>query len=183
MTNQNAMLFVDGAYLQHITRKYGNMRLDYSTLFKKLASQYRLMRTYYFDALPYRSYPPTEEETQRYNLKQRFIDALQYNIDRIKVKLVKIKKTADGFSQKGLDVLMTIEVLKAASAGMPLIILVAGDSDYVPLIEEIRNSQTNVRLVYAEEEGVGAHRDLILAADERVQITQDFLTKFSVDSY
>jgi hypothetical protein len=56
-------VFIDGAYLEFVLRhEFGAPRIDFELLVKRLSDGRDLLRTYYYDCLPFRSGTPTEED-------------------------------------------------------------------------------------------------------------------------
>jgi hypothetical protein len=55
-------IFIDGGYLDKVTREAENIRIDFQKLSDKIADGTDRLRTYYYHCLPYQSNPPTEEE-------------------------------------------------------------------------------------------------------------------------
>lgn len=72
-------IFVDGGYLANLAERHFRVWVD----FEKLSNEIRntiagntqeplgLLRTYFYDCLPYQSNPPTSEEAQRLSRKRK----------------------------------------------------------------------------------------------------------------
>ena len=77
-------MFVDGGYLVKVSAAAGT-RVDVGKLAAKIRGTLaestfeplELIRTYYYDCLPYQGNPPTPEEASRFSQKRRFFAALQ----------------------------------------------------------------------------------------------------------
>ena len=78
-------IFVDGAYLDTVAKKNG-VRVDYKKLSSEIHTRVNartptapmdLLRTYYYNASPYQSNPPTEHEKKFFGKRRKFYDALE----------------------------------------------------------------------------------------------------------
>ncbi len=60
------------------------------------------------------------------------------------------QKTGDGFQEKGVDTLLTMDLMNAAlDRGIKRVILVSCDTDFVPIITRLREDyKTEVTLYY-----------------------------------
>ncbi|MBI4149024.1 NYN domain-containing protein [Candidatus Woesearchaeota archaeon] len=90
-----------------------------------------------------------------------------------------IIKKADGYpllKQKGVDMWLGIDVAKlAATKQIQRIVLVAGDSDFVPAIIAAKAEGVLVTLYYSSS-GV-IHDSLYEVCDDRIAITKELLEK------
>ena len=72
-------IFIDGGYLDVLARDEFHVRVDNAKLSSQItrivdegtAEPVDLLRTYYYDCLPYQSNPATEEEKRRREMKER----------------------------------------------------------------------------------------------------------------
>jgi hypothetical protein len=55
-------IFIDGAYLAKVLREFGEPKISFDALVKRVTAGADLLRTYYYDCLPYQSPQPTDEE-------------------------------------------------------------------------------------------------------------------------
>ena len=77
-------------------------------------------------------------------------------------------------------VFMAIDAMRLAMNGqIDRVVLVSGDSDLAPLLEDLRNMGVDTELVYSPDTPV--HRDLLNAADERTEIDQAFVDEIVQD--
>jgi len=77
------------------------------------------------------------------------------------------------FEQKMVDALLSIDLVHASLKGKTThVALVAGESDFVPAIEVARSESASVWLFH----GSRTHLDLWSVADERVQLTNQFVS-------
>lgn len=105
----------------------------------------QLLRAYYYHCLPYQSNPPTFEEKERYAVRHGFFNALR-RIPRFEVRLGNLAfrgMTNDGrpmFQQKRVDLMLGVDIaLLAGKNRIGRVVLLAGDSDFTPAIEAVKN--------------------------------------------
>ena len=92
-------VFIDGGYWHKILKNYFNgQQIDYAKLSNALAAGQEVLRTYFYDCLPYLDSPPTEGQKKFYSSRQRFITALNH-IPRFEVKLGKLVRRELHFVQ------------------------------------------------------------------------------------
>lgn len=179
-------IFIDGAYLQYVLKEdFGSPRLDFRLLSQKLAGGKEILRTYFYDCLPYQSQNPTPEERDRFGKKQRFFAALEKN-PRFQVRQGRLEFRGNDhrgcpiFEQKRVDILMGVDLaLLAAKHQITDAAIVAGDSDFLPAIEAAKTEGVVVHLYH----GRSPHRDLISSCDERIRIEQPFVDSVLAKSY
>src|SRR5947207_14805815 len=111
-----AAVFLDGGYVDKVMAlDFGRAKIDYSKLALAMAAPDELLRTYYYQCLPYQSNPPTEEERIRYSSAHRFITKLK-TLPRLEVRLGKLAyrgNDADGkpiFIQKRVDCMFGVDM-------------------------------------------------------------------------
>ena len=87
-------VFVDGGYIGRISRDEFNVSPDYGKLSQAITGEVNarstesvdLLRTLYYDCLPYQSPKPTEAESERFGRARKFYDALG-RLPRFEVRL------------------------------------------------------------------------------------------------
>jgi hypothetical protein len=90
------------------------------------------------------------------------------------------KKTARDQKAKGVDISLTKDMLSHAFLdNYDIAVLVAGDGDYVPLVQEIKRLGKRVHLCFFA--GQGLNPNLKLAADHFADLTQDFMQHWILD--
>lgn len=173
----HAHTFVDGAYLRELARKAEHHLVNPRVLANNLVSTTEvqswcatpttmsnvvLARVIYYDGRP------SEEEELSAELRA-YWDAIELLPD-----------TELGFGstrrgtrrrpprQKGVDTLIAVDMLVGAFTQLfPVAVLVAGDADFVPVVNEVRRRGVMV-VVAAEEQSVA--NDLRRAADRFIAI-------------
>ncbi len=177
-----AGVFIDGAYLSHILKdQYNLMKINHHKFARWAARGYELFRAYYYDCLPYQSPVPTEEEQRRLAATQRFFDALRSG-ERFTVREGTFEyrgQTAEGdpiFQQKRVDLQMGLDIATlVAKNRIDAIVLVSGDSDFVPVINLAFGEGILSRLVHGASHTY--HSDLWRACDERLEMTEGELSQ------
>ena len=177
-----AAIFIDGGYLRRIlTDHFNRARVDYSLLSQEMAGNTDILRTYYYDCLPYQSDPPTLAEKRRFSKTEGFFATLR-RLPRYEVRLGKLEYRGrnpqtgrPSFAQKRVDALMGIDLaLLSAQRSIADAVILTGDSDFLPAVEVAKSQGVLVRLYYHRS---SCHNDLLDAMDERVEITQALIVK------
>ncbi len=166
-------LFIDGAYLQRVlVDEFNRVNIDFGKLADRMANGGEILRTYYYNSLPYRGRTPSEEEQTRYNNTRRFHDALEM-LPRFEVRLGRLEfrgNDANGhpiFEQKRVDILLGVDMVQLSAKGhIGQAVLLAGDSDFIPAIAVAKAEGVLVRLFH----GSSCHSELRRAVDERVKL-------------
>src|SRR6266446_3017756 len=79
--------FIDGGYFQVLLRdQFKQAKIDFKLLAQKMAGGREILRTYFYDCLPYQSVSPTHEEKERFARRQRFHYSLSQN-PRFQIRL------------------------------------------------------------------------------------------------
>jgi uncharacterized LabA/DUF88 family protein len=150
------MVFVDGGYLrQYLRSKWGNDEFS-TSVFQQLVGELvekvhfgliigELIRVYYYDAIA------KEQDKAERDRQQMFFDELR-QLAFCDVRLGSlVKSTNKGYKQKGVDILMAIDMLsKAYEKHYEIAVLVAGDGDFVSLVEAVKNTGARVYGAYIE---------------------------------
>ena len=170
-------IFIDGAYLANVVRdEFRRARIDFQALSEAMAGEAEILRTYYYNCLPYLSISPTQEESERYNAAMRFHDAIRL-LSRFEVRLGRLERRVDHngnarFEQKRVDILLGVDLVQLAAKGhIQEAVIVAGDSDFIPAIAVAKAEGVIVRLFHGEQ----CHGDLRREVDERIRFDQAFI--------
>ena len=168
-------LFIDGAYAESVLwQEFNGRRVDFHALSQAMAKESDILRTYYYNCLPYRSNNPTISENDRYARRSRFYNSLE-NLPRYTVRLGELEYRGQNpdrtprFEQKRVDVLLSLDLALLSSKGqIQQAILLAGDSDFIPAVTAAKQEGVLVTLFH----GANYHSDLWREADERFRIDQ-----------
>jgi len=168
-----AAIFIDGGYLLKALQD-AKLNPDYSRIADYILTPLRrqipidLLRCYFYYCPPWMSQSPTEDELRRMAAHDKFVEGIE-SIDRWKVRLGKLEKRRDGdrdvFSQKRVDVMLSVDMVRHAAAGhIQHAVLIAGDSDFIPAVNAAQEHGATITLVCNHDRS--AHKDLIKVADE-----------------
>jgi uncharacterized LabA/DUF88 family protein len=182
-------IFIDGGYICTLAEKEFRIWVDYEILPKKFLEIVQsktpepvdLLRTYYYDCLPYQSDPPTKEETNRFAKARSFHDFMS-RLPRFTVRQGRLKfRGLDSsgqpiFQQKRVDIMLGLDIaLLSAKHQITHIAIVAGDSDLLPAFEVARTEGVSVWLFHGPRvskiDKTSTYADeLWKGADERCEI-------------
>lgn len=173
--NEQAYVFVDGAYLRQIAEKmmgalFGTPAdLNFASL--ATASGQRAKRVFYYDCLDDRKRhnESDSEYENRVHEQETLFDSIQ-SLSGFHVRLGSLAGTRTRkIRQKKVDVLLVVDALENAFRGnMSRCSIIAGDLDFLPLVESLVRFGTYVQVLY---EPSSASRALYRAADLAQEIT------------
>ena len=180
MADKRIAIFIDGGYFAKVLREeFENVRVDFGQLAERVAGGIDILRTYYYDCMPYQSSSPTPEERERYSGHRRFVSALE-RIPRFQVRLGKLAFRGvrdDGtpiFEQRQVDILLGVDLaLLAAKHQITNAALVSGDSDFLPAVRAAKDEGVLISLFHGSD--LPPHRELWETADERTAFTREFM--------
>ena len=168
-------VFIDGGYLRELANAWSLEHLDPRYLAKGLLDSTQVQtwaydptthpnvllgRITFFDALP-----DGDEPGQM----QPYWDAIEL-LDDVHLGFGALKGLKKRVRQKGVDALLAVEMLEGAFSGIyDVAVLVAGDADFVPVLEAVRRRGVMVAVAAAQESIAG---DLRRAADRFIEIDQ-----------
>lgn len=187
-------IFIDGGYLAKLAEEEFSIWVDYSKLseeIRKIVSsktpeQVDLLRTFYYDCLPYQSNPPTEDERNRFAKKRAFFNALK-RLPRFVVRegwLAFRGCDVNGdpiFQQKQVDLLLGLDfALLSGKNQIAHAAVISGDSDLIPAFYVAKEEGVSVWLFHgprvSKKDGQSTYADeLWQEADERTEIDLKFM--------
>jgi uncharacterized LabA/DUF88 family protein len=182
---ERTAIFIDGGYLKKLLeREFNGARIDMARLVVKFAADTDLLRSYYYDCPPYQSNPPTDEERSRVASRDRFFTALQ-RLSRFQVRLGKLayrgvdSKGEPIFDQKRVDIMIGVDMVQlAATRQITRAVLLAGDSDFVPAVDAVKQHGVLVVLWHGplrRGRNGTVHQELWDSCDERFEITPELI--------
>jgi uncharacterized LabA/DUF88 family protein len=75
-----------------------------------------------------------------------------------------------------VDITLTKDMLvHAFNDNYDAAVLVTGDGDYIPVVEELKHMGKSVYLVFFEDDGAGLNKELRLACDKFFKLTTPFI--------
>lgn len=178
MKNRVAV-FIDAGYLTKVLEEYYKPKIDYYKLVNWSCEKEELLRAYYYDCPPYQSANPTQEEREKMSKKQSFFAALESN-PRFTLRQGRLElrgyddKGKPIFAQKKTDLQLGIDVARIVTKKqVEVVVIISGDSDFVPLVQFAQREGAIVRLVHGPKNSY--HRELWKIVDERKEITEELL--------
>jgi uncharacterized LabA/DUF88 family protein len=184
-----AAVFLDAGYVDKVMeRDFGKPKIDYHKLALAMTAPDELLRTYYYNCLPYQANPPTEEQSRRYAAAHRFITRLK-TLPRFEVRLGKLAyrgTDATGkpiFLQKRVDCMFGVDMALLAGKGkITNVAIFTGDSDLIPAIEAVKREGVLVSLWHGTTPATSAPgKEILEIADERHPITQGLVNSILRD--
>ncbi|MFA7707677.1 MAG: NYN domain-containing protein [Candidatus Pacearchaeota archaeon] len=151
---EDCIIFIDGAYLSLVSKFLGkgkHLRFDIKKLSENLAKKhcFNCKEIFYYNCPPFQETPPTIEQETRKAGYDKFISKL--DLSGIKVREGRCQMINGNYSQKGVDVLLSIDLVRKASE-IKNILLIACDTDFVPAIKDVQEKdKANVMLYYFKD--------------------------------
>jgi len=153
---EKTIVVIDAGFLSKLSKYFGAGRYlvyDLITFSKNLSKKQNLdcEHIYYYTAPPFQSNNPSAEESKRYKGYESFIGKLSQN------KMITVREgrcqrlKVDGklvYGQKGVDALAIIDLMSVPLEHKEVkkIILIANDSDFVPVVEKLKQFKIEVIL-------------------------------------
>ncbi|ADC89276.1 protein of unknown function DUF88 [Thermocrinis albus DSM 14484] len=135
---ERVVIFIDGSNLFHAIR-YLNIKIDYSKLVEFLREDRKLVRAYFYGAVPQeRDVKRNTPEWESLLRQRRFLEEL--SLMGIKVKTAPLRKLPTGeYLEKEVDIMLATDMLSMAYMNVyDTAILVSGDSDFSYTVEEVQ---------------------------------------------
>lgn len=182
LSYRSFMMFIDGAYLRNeMIEKHrtDNIRFDliphiFASKLQWGSIDMEIIRVYYYDAVV-----DFKDNAEMHNEQETYFNNLR-ELNHYEVKLGRLIKTGrvnKKYRQKGVDVLLAIDMISKAHLNhYDIALLLAGDDDYLDLVHSIKNL-TGKRIYGAYFER-NASRRLIESFDRRIPITDDIVRQF-----
>jgi len=145
---ENVIIIIDAGFLSKLNKYFGGgkyLNYDLITLSKNLAEKQKLNceHIFYYTSPPFQSDMPTREELERLKRYEHFRDKLLKNeiitIREGRCQRLKIEGKFI-YGQKGVDALIIIDLMSIPLEYKEVkkIILLANDSDFVPVVEKLK---------------------------------------------
>ncbi len=131
---ERVQVFIDGSNLYHSLKgECSKTSLDYYGFANMLVNKRKLIRTTFYIGTV------THNADMAKN-QQKFLNALRQT-PYITVKTRPLKSHGSGAREKGVDILLATDMLIGAmSNGYDTTILVSGDGDFAPVLDEIKRT-------------------------------------------
>ncbi len=152
----NTLVFIDEGFLSKVSICFGGgkrFKIDYIKFSKLISRRQDLFcrHIFYYTAPPFQSNKPTEKQMIRKRGYDKFVNSISKNKE-ITIREGRCQKTnisgKTEYHQKGVDALMVFDM-----ASFPIkfpdvktIIIITSDTDFCPIINEIKTLGINVIL-------------------------------------
>ena len=188
---EDTLVFMDEGFLDKLSKHIGNtnrIKFDKAKFAENIAKKqnFSLKHLFYYTAPPFQSAKPTENEMKRKKGYDSFIGALNKN-KIITVREGRCQRIINGdgkmeYNQKGVDTLMTIDLshIKDDFAKINKIILISSDTDFCPIIRDIKERWSIEVILYSyfdrrRNSKFSVSNELINCCSKYIQLTkQDF---------
>ena len=152
---EKVLFFIDAGFLSKLSKNFGKgeyIKFKIRSFVNKICSQngFEIEKIFYYTAPPYQSGESTKSEAQR---KERY-DSFKNSLIKEGVifregRCQRLKN--DGkfiYKQKGVDTLLTIDLshIREDYPKIKKVVLVSSDTDFVPVIEDIKRRGIEVVL-------------------------------------
>ncbi|MBX8639740.1 MAG: NYN domain-containing protein [Thermoplasmata archaeon] len=149
------IVFIDDGYLSKISKFLGGgtyLQIDINQFAINLAKAQNLWceEVYLYTAPPFQSAVPTTEEAEKRARYDRFTSRVR-RISGFNVREGRLQYVDGEYRQKGVDTLLTMDLLTLTKENYPnikTVILLACDTDFVPVLQEIRQNGVKIILYY-----------------------------------
>lgn len=169
-----AAVIIDGGYWRQILKSHNLSKVDLVALSDTLSLPAYRLRSYFFDG--------RAQENQSFHDSLQFLDRFEVYLGEIAPKTVYCKTcqtTITVQEQKRVDVALAVEIVHLATAGhVDLIVLIAGDRDFIPAIETAKHAGVIIRLVYGSPETVSD--SLLKLVDEKIELSREYLNQHDI---
>jgi uncharacterized LabA/DUF88 family protein len=176
MKGDNVGVFIDGDYLDGILRsEFDSVRIDFLTFSQIIIPEgAQRFRTYYYKSVPYLSMDSSDEDRQRSDGVEKFLQSLRH-LPRFKVRTGELNRGQDGqFRRKGVNVSMSVDVTRLTTERViEQVFIVCSDPDILPLVKAVRDMGMITRLYHGEN----VPERMLAETDESVRITREIIDR------
>ena len=187
---ENTIILIDAAFLSKLSKYFGGGKYlvyDIVAFSKNLASEQKLncKHIFCYTAPPFQSNNSTNEEIYRFKKYEEFKNRLLMN-DIISIREGRCQRLKiDGkyvYHQKAVDILLAMDLMSVPIKypNIKKIILIASDSDFVPVIMSLENEgiKTILYTYYEEKRNTNLSRSnyLIKSVHKYVKLTKEDFT-------
>ena len=145
---ENTFVLIDAGFLSKLSRYYGKgryLRYDLIKLAKLIAQKQNLVckKIFYYTAPPFQSPKPTKEENKRKEDYDSFIKKIKLSPEILvrEGRCQRLKLNGKyKYKQKGVDILLAMDLMeiKLKYPEVRKVILIASDSDFVPIVNSLK---------------------------------------------
>jgi uncharacterized LabA/DUF88 family protein len=177
---EKAAVLIDNQYLLKIKTSLGLDEEDFRIGYKNLSDYLSNLipsirfRTYVYDAIRPMRELKTEKEIESYNKQESFLNSLE-DEPNFEVRLGLIQKNDhDVYRQKQVDVWMAVDIVRLSLKRIvDHLIIITGDSDFIPAVKVAKEEGIKVHLWHAERKDTS--KDLRRLCDTKGDLTKELL--------
>jgi len=178
--SERCAIFIDGGYLNRILkRQFNEPKIDYLKFCNNICSDLRLnrLRTYFYHCLPIARKNNKGDLIKQAGM-QKFLTHLK-RLPRFEIKLGRLQVIGNQFRQKMVDVLMSLDIANMAYENqVQHVILIGGDSDFIPAIKKAKDYGAIVHVYYHPS---SVHNEILDEIDELHKIDENLIKNCKVD--
>ena len=151
---KQTILFIDAGYLSFISKHFGKgrplrYRIEKFANHIAKAKSMECKKIYFYTAPPFQSSKPKAGENKRKANYDKFINKLKGLNPEVVVREGRCQKIGNSYHQKGVDTLITIDLSRIPrKENINEVILLSSDTDFVPIIEDLKEDGVKVILAY-----------------------------------
>lgn len=152
---ESVLVFIDGGFLSKLSKHFGRgeyIKFKIKDFVDNICSKNGFLpeKVFYYVAHPYQSNNPSKEQIKRKENYDSFKNSLIEEGFVVREGRCQRLKTGNKFEykQKGVDTLLTIDLshVKEDFPEINKVVLVSSDTDFVPVIEDIKRRSIEVIL-------------------------------------
>lgn len=153
---EKVLVMIDAGFLSKVSRELGEghyFKYDLLKFSKNLCGKFGSVfkHLFFYNAPPYQSNKPTKDEKYRKEEYDSFVSKLSRN-ECVTIREGRCQRVKNNgkhiYKQKGVDTLLTMDLMEIPMEYPKIkqIILIASDSDFVPVIQKLRKRGIEVIL-------------------------------------
>jgi uncharacterized LabA/DUF88 family protein len=154
---EKTIVFIDAGFLSKVSYKLGEghyFKYNLLKFAKDLAGKKQLIfkHLFFYNAPPFQSQPATKDEKKKKEEYDSFIQKLNQEKEEVTIREGRCQRLRiEGhfrYKQKGVDTLITMDLmsLPLENPKIKSVILIASDSDFVPIINHLKKFEIDVFL-------------------------------------
>ncbi len=179
---EDCFVFFDGGYLSKIAKSFGFGKGKKYDLYKfainiSKEKKWFCKRVYYYTAPPYQNQTPTHEQNERKKRYDKFINKIK-KINNLIIREGRCQKTNEGYQQKGVDTLITMDLSSISSKEeVKNFIVLLCDTDFVPILNHIRK-ENKIKVILAyyfdfkRKSEFSMSNHILTACDDKIKVQE-----------
>jgi uncharacterized LabA/DUF88 family protein len=184
---EKTIVLIDAGFLSKLNKYFGNgkyLKYDLIAFSKRIAEKQGFLceHIYYYNSPPFQGDKPSKEEVERLRKYEKFKNNFSKNkiISLREGRCQRLKINGEFvYNQKGVDSLVIIDLMSIPLEYKEVkeIILIANDSDFVPVVKKLKELNVDVVLYtyYSKKRGSSLSRsnELLNTVTKYIQLTKE----------